>query len=184
MEKNEKKKRNVCTKRSWITDIPIGFCIVFIVMGIVIGNLFVILTWHDGKPIDKSEAIPVTATFSSYTTHTSAKGSLAEIEINFSDHERLFIDGVCFSVDVEHALDDLQSGDRVELLLHPNSNYVWEMKSEENVILSFDDAKSQICSENIVFSAILGTFGYLCAIMGIVSLLLQLKGRRKTKEKT
>lgn len=174
----KKKKPKVRTKRSWIVDIPISMCIYFVIAGIIIGNVFVIITWHEGKLIDKNEAISVSATFESYTLHHSPKGSLNEVGINFSDYEKLYMDGTCFDVDVESALDNLQSGDRAELLLHPNSDYIWEMKCDETVILSFEDAKTRIRSENIAFSAILGTFGYLCAGLGVVSLLLQFKERR------
>ena len=55
------------------------------------------------------------------------------------------------------------------------------MKTEENTILSFEDAKSGVLAENPGFSIILGTFGYFCAIMGTVSLILQLIERKKRK---
>ena len=55
------------------------------------------------------------------------------------------------------------------------------MKTEENTILSFEDAKSGVLAENLGFSIILGTFGYFCAIMGTVSLILQLLERRRKR---
>ena len=55
------------------------------------------------------------------------------------------------------------------------------MKTEENTILSFEDAKSGVLAENLGFSIILGTFGYFCAIMGTVSLILQLSERRRKR---
>ena len=179
MSKKRNKPKKVRTKRSWIVDVPIGVCIFFIIAGIIIGNVFVIMTWHEGKLIDKSEAIPISATFESYTLHHSSKGFVSEVGIYFSDHEKLYMDGVCFNVDVESALDKLQSGDKIELLLHPNSDYIWEMKCYESIILSFEDAKTQIRSENIAFSATVGAFGYLCAGLGVVSLLLQFKELRR-----
>ncbi len=177
------KKRKVKKKRSWIIDIPISVCIFFIVIGIIIGNLFVLGSWYGwGKLIEKSETIPVAATFKSYKKYSSAKGSLDEIEIQFTDYEKIYMDGACFNVEVEEALDKLQSGDKMDLLLHPNSGDVWEIKSEETVILSFEDARTRMRSENIVFS-VLGTIGYLCVAMGTVSLILQLIVRRKRKNK-
>lgn len=181
MPKRRKKKQKVCTKRSWIIDIPVGVCIFFVVVGIIIGNLFVIVTWHEGALIDINEAIPVTASFDSYMIHHSPKGFLNEIGIYFSDYEKLYMDGAYFNIDVENALNDLQRGEKVDLLLHPNSGYIWEMKSDENVILSFDDAKMRTCSENIAFSVILGTVGYLCAGLGIVSLFLKIREWRRRK---
>ena len=177
-----KRKKRVRKKKSWITDIPIGVCIFFIAIGIIIGNIFVIVTWHEGKLIDKSETIPVTATFSSYTIHTSpnGKGAVNEVELCFIDHEKLYIDGACFNIDVETALDNLEKGDRLELLLHPVSNYIWDIQRDEEIILSFDDAKSRTRFENIAFT-IIGFFVYFCAIMGAISLFLQWKENMKTK---
>lgn len=181
MPERRKKKQKARRKYSWITDIPIGVCVFFVVAGIIIGNVFVIGVWHEGKLIDKNDAIPVTAAYESYTIHTSPKGSLNEVGISFIDHEKLYMDGACFNIEVENALAALQSGEKVDLLLHPNSGYIWEMKSDESIILSFDDAKTRIRSENIAFSAILGTFGYLCAGLGIVSLLLKSRQWRRKK---
>lgn len=177
----KKNKKKIKIKRSWLLDIPLGACVFFIVVGIVLGNVFVILTWHEGKMIDKSEAISVAGVYDSYTVHHSAKGSLNEIEIRFNDRERLYMDSAYWNTTIEEALDDLDSGDTVSMLIHPISEYVWEMKTEENTILSFEDAKIGVLAENLGFSIILGTFGYFCAIMGTVSLILQLLERRRKR---
>ena len=171
-------KSNVRTRCSWFTNIPIGVCIFFIVIGLLLGNVFVIVTWHEGKLIDRSEALPITSTFRSYTTHTSPKGSLNEIEIFFYDRESVCMRGACIKADVIESLEKLQSGDKVDLLLHPISNYVWQMQSEEETILSFETSRRQILTENIAFSGI-GVFCYLLAIMGAISLFVQWKECRK-----
>ena len=180
-KKKIKSKKKIKTKRSWLFDIPLGACVFFIVVGIILGNVFVILTWHEGKMIDKSEAISVAGVYDSYTVHHSARGSLNEIEIRFIDREKLYMDSAYWNTTVQDALDDLDSGDTVSMLIHPISEYIWEMKTEENTILSFEDAKSGVLAENLGFSIILGTFGCFCAIMGTVSLILQLLERRRKR---
>ena len=180
-KKKIKSKKKIKTKRSWLLDIPIGACVFFIVVGIILGNVFVILTWHEGKMIDKSEATSVAGVYDSYTMHHSPKGSINEIEIRFIDREKLYMDSAYWNTTVQGALDDLDSGDTVSMLIHPISKYIWEMKTEENTILSFEDAKSGVLAENLGFSIILGTFGYFCAIMGTVSLILQLSERRRKR---
>ena len=179
--KKSMNKKKIKTKRSWLLDIPIGACVFFLVVGIILGNVFVILTWHEGKMIDKSEATSVAGVYDSYTMHHSPKGSLNEIEIRFIDREKLYMDSAYWNTTVQDALDDLDSGDTVSMLIHPISEYIWEMKTEENTILSFEDAKSGVLAENLGFSIILGTFGYFCAIMGTVSLILQLSERRRKR---
>lgn len=180
-KKKFKSKKKHKTKRSWLLDIPIGACVIFIVVGIILGNVFVILTWHEGKMIDKSEAISVVGVYDSYTLHHSPKGSINEIEIRFIDREKLYMDSAYWNTATRAALDGLDSGDTVSMLIHPISKYIWEMRTEEDVILNFQDAKSGVLAENLGFSIILGTFGYLSAIMATVSLILQLSERRRKK---
>ena len=171
-------KKKHKTKRSSLLDIPLGVCIFFIVVGIVLGNVFVILTWHEGKLIDKIEAIAVRGIYDSYTLRRGPKGYLNEIEIRFIDREKLYMDSAYWNVTIEDDLENLESGEVVSMLIHPNSEYIWEFKTEENMILNFEDAKRGVLEENLGFS-IIGTFGYFCAIMGTVSLILQLIERKR-----
>lgn len=175
----KKRKKKIKTKRSWIVDIPIGACIFFIIVGIVLCTVFIFITWNEGRLIDKSEAISVSATFDSYTMHHSPKGSLNEIEIRFKDREQLYMDSAYFSATIEDSLDQLDSGEQLHMLLHPSSEYIWEIKTERDTILYFEEAKEGVLVENLGFSIVLGTFGGLCAIMGTTSLILQLVERKR-----
>lgn len=176
-----KKKKHTHVKKSWISDVPVGVCIFFVVVGLLIGNVFVIGVWHWGSMIERAEAIPLSASFESYRICTSPKGSVNEIEIRFQDHEKLYMDGACFDAEVRAALDALAGGERVELLLHLHSDYIWEMKSGDATVLSFEDAKDGVLAENIGYTVLLGFFGYLIAILGAVSLIMQWKEREKRK---
>lgn len=169
----KKKKKHIRIKKSWITDVPIGVCIYFIMIGIALGNVFVIGTWHWGKPIERDEAICVSCTFKSFDFHYGRYGGVSEVSIEFTDHDTLYIDGAVFSADMEESLEKLTDGEVVDMLIHPNSEYVWEMKVGSDIILSFDDAKNGMVLENIAFSVVLGTFCYFCAVLGIVSLLVR-----------
>ena len=182
VKKARNKKKQVRKKKAWILDVPIGVCVILMVMGLLIGNVFVMIIWNEGRLIDKCETIPVTATFDSYMFHTSPKGSLDSVELLFNDHEKLYIDDACFDGDVKDALDRLEKGDRVDLLLHPVSGDVWEMESEELQILSFDDAKRGTFFENLAFTMLFGFFGYFVAIIAVISLLCQWKEYRKIKK--
>lgn len=179
MGKNYKNKKRFRTKWSWIIGIPISACIFFIVFGLLIGNVFVIGTWYWGCVIDENEAISVSTSFDSYEVRYR-KAAVSEICVTFRDHEALFIDGACVTSEIENVLDTLKGGDKVDLLLHPNSNDIWQMKRGEDTILSFEDSKNQMLYDNIGFSVI-GSFGYFCAALGIVSLVLQRKERKKNR---
>lgn len=182
MGKKHKGKKPGYKKRSWIVDVPVWVCIYFIVIGILIGYVFTNITWHERALIDQSEAIPVTAIYNSHRFRYSSKGPLSEVVIYFDDYEKLYIPGACVRIETEDALEELQGGEKLNLLLHPNSGDIWEVKSDESAILTFADAKARMQADNIGLSVIGGIVGYLCAIMGAVSLLLQWREYRKGKQ--
>ena len=176
-------KTRTSKKRSWIVDIPIWCCIYFIVIGMVLGYVFINVTWRERALIEQSEAIPVTATYDSHIVRTSARsGSVSEVEVRFDDFEKCYIPGACVWEENETALKTLQSGEKVQLLLHPNSGDIWEMKREGNTILSFSDARQRMRTDNIGLTVLGGIVGYLIAITGAVSLILQWREHRKEKQ--
>ena len=175
----KKNKKRIKTKRSWIVDIPIGACLFFIIIGIILSTVFVFVTWHEGRLIDKSEAVPVSATFDSYIMHHSARGSLNEIEICFKDRKSLYMDSAYFNSTVQDSLDQLDSGEQLDMLLHPISEYIWEIKTDRDTILHFEDAKEGVLVENLGFSIILGSFSCFCSVMGTISLVLQLVEKKR-----
>ena len=177
-------KKRAGRKRSWIVDIPVWCCVFFIVAGILLGYVFINVTWHERALIDQSQAIPVTATYDSHTVRTSSRsGSVSEVEVRFDDYEKCYIPGACVWEENETALKKLQSGEQVQLLLHPNSGDIWEMKREDDTILSFSDARQRMRTDNIGLTVLGGIVGYLIAIMGAVSLILQWREYRKEKRR-
>lgn len=180
---HRKKKKHVRLNNSWLTDVPIGACIFFVILGIVLGNVFTIGTWYWGKPIEKADAINVDATFDSYEYIYGRYGGVSEICILFSDRDELFIDGAVYSDSIESSLKLLAKGDKLYMLLHPNSGNIWEMKSYNYTILSFDDAKSCMLFENYAFSVVLGSFSYFCSLLGALSLIVRFINYRKLKFK-
>ena len=179
MDKKYKCKKTL--KFLWLQDIPLGVCFFLMVIGLLMGSVFVIGTWHWGKLIEREDAIAVSATFSEYLMHTSPKGSAESVEICFTNRDSLFIDSAVFDETVKKGLDTLRRGDSVELFIHPNSGDIWELRSEDAVILDFEYAKSRMLVDNFLFSG-LGLFGYMCAAMGAVSMVIQLVQRKKERE--
>lgn len=171
----KKWKDKLCSE---LLDIPVSMCIFLLVAGILLGNVFVIGTWHWGELIDMDEAIPVHATFDAYDLHYGRHGSVNSVEIRFTDREKLFIDSAAYHGDLEDALERLSSGDKVDLLIHPNSDDIWQMKCGGNTILSFADAKDRVRADNIGFT-VLGVFGYAMALLGAVSMLMSWCKKRK-----
>ena len=183
-KKHNRKKNNPNIqrkKRFWLTDVPIVACICLIVMGAaLLGGIA--MTWHVDKMIEKEDAIPLTATYRFYTIVTSPKGSVNGADIFFFDHDEIKINGASFHAGVEDSLDRLQSGEQVEMLLHPNSGEIWQMTSGDEMILRFEDAKKDIFNGNIAISVLLAVFGGLSIAMGAGSLVMQIVQRHKDQK--
>ena len=92
------------------------------------------------------------------------------------------MDSAYFNATIEESLNQLDSGERLNMLLHPSSEYIWEIKTETYTILYFEEAKEGALVENLGFSIVLGTFGCLCAVMGTTSLVLQLAERNRKRQ--
>lgn len=102
------------------------------------------------------------------------------VELRFTDWEKLFIDGAVYQVGFEDALERLNIGDTMELLIHPNSDDIWQITCAEEKILTFSDAKERMRSDNIFFT-VLGVSGYAMALLGAVSILVRWHKKRKLK---
>ena len=72
----------------------------------------------------------------------------------------------------------LPQGAKLDMLVHPNSDTVWELKHGDKTLLSFEESQKDIKSENIGF-IVLGIFMYFCAAIGIGSLLIRWGRTRK-----
>ena len=180
---SSRKKKKRTKKKNSILDIPIWMCIVFISFGIVLGSIFIFDCLYFDKMIDREDAISTTAVYESYEyLHSPKSGAISEVRIYFSDRDALYIDGACYHKEMDEKFSALERGEQVKLLLHPNSEYIWEMSSEHNTILAFDDAKSRIQFDNIIFSVIIGGFCLLCASMGTISLCIQCRNHKRIQK--
>jgi DNA topoisomerase-1 len=63
-------------------------------------------------------------------------------------------------------------GEKLILLIHPNSATIWEIRTAEKTIMSFAYTQNNLRQENIGFS-ILGMFMYFGAAIGLGSLLMR-----------
>jgi len=173
MKKKKKKqhKNNQKTrKKERIADIPLWMCIVFIVLGSVLGSIFTYNCLYFNQIIDCEEAIVATGRFDSYEFSYGKGGAVSEVRINFIDRGELYID-TAYHVEMDEKLEDLEKGDQLNMLLHPNSEAIWELTAEKSVILSFDDAKSRTQFENGFFMFFLVGLCLICFLLGVIALL-------------
>ena len=170
-------------KRRKKQEISIGTAVMLLVFGLILGSIFVFGSQYWGEPIQREDAIEISATYEAYEINPGKirKHHIKQIEITLADHSSVYIDGACVSEKVKDELKALPEGEKVDMLVHPNSDTVWELKHGNKTILSFEESQKDIKNENIGF-IILGIFMYFCAVIGFGSLLMRgVKARKNNK---
>ena len=163
-------------------NMPVGYAVVLLVIGLSLGTVFTFGVQYWGEPIERGDAVSVSASFESYRIIHGRWSSINEIVLRFEDREQLSIDGACVSEAVLDGVEALREGALLDMLVHPNSDTVWELKHGGEVILLFEKSQKSIRAENTGF-AFLGVFEYFCAAMGLGSLLMRLKKRKPRRKK-
>ena len=180
-KKNQYKNHSSAPKRESIADIPLGMCIVLVVLGGVLGVIFPYNCLYLNQIIDRDDAIIVTGEFDSYEYSYSKGGAVSAVWINFADREDLYLDA--YHVEMDEKLESLKKGEQLNMLLHPYSEAIWELTSEDSVILSFDDAISRKQFENGFFMFFLVGLCLICVIMGGIVLLTKYFRYKKRTQK-
>jgi len=158
---------------------PVGTAVLFIIVGLLLGSIFSFGTKYWNAPIEREDALYVDATFEEIKIRgrNGRRGAV----IRFLDHDQLSIDSSCISSDLISDLNNLQRGDRVTLLVHPNSNTILEMKSGGKLLMRFDDSVDMLDSTGYLF-VIIGIFMYFCAAFGAGTLIMRYIKARKRKQ--
>ena len=162
-----------------------GTAVMLLVVGLILGSIFVFGSQYWGEPIQREDAIEISATYEAYEINPGKirKHHIKQIEISIADHSSVYIDGACVSEDVKDGIKELPEGAKLNMLVHPNSDTVWELKHGDKTILSFEESQKDIKDENIGF-IILGIFMYFCAVIGFGSLLMRgVKARKKNRRR-
>ena len=173
------------SKRRKKQEITLGTAMMLLVVGLILGSIFVFGSQYWGEPIQREDATEVSAIYEAYEINPGKirKHHIKQIEITLADHSSVYIDGACVSEDVKDGIKALPEGAKLDMLVHPNSDTVWELKHGDKTILSFEESQKDIKDENIGF-IILGIFMYFCAVIGFGSLLMRgVKARKKNRRR-
>ena len=173
------------SKRRKKQGTSLGTAVMLLVVGLILGSIFVFGSQYWGEPIQREDAIEISATYEAYEINPGKirKHHIKQIEISLADHSSVYIDGACVSEDVKDGIKELPEGAKLDMLVHPNSDTVWELKHGDKTILSFEESQKDIKNENVGF-IILGIFMYFCAVIGFGSLLMRgVKARKKNRRR-
>lgn len=143
-----------------------------LVAGLVMGIVFTFGMQRWNAPISRNEAIKSTAAIRSIEADYGRRHHLKEIRIEFQDHE-LTIDGSCADSELLESLRQLPSGTVVSLSIHPESNTILEMHTNDISLMDFERTVQMLNNEAAGFMY-LGIFCFAVALLGLIHLLRQL----------
>ena len=142
--------------------------IFFLVVGLLLGTVFTFGMSHWNEEIPRESCKYIETEFLDYhERHPLGKPShIKEIMIDCSNGERYFIDGVSINKELRNAVGNLSEGERIRLLIHPNSDTILELSCNKGLVLEFKDTIKKLGQEKNGF-AILGGFMYFLAVVGL-----------------
>ncbi len=156
-----------------------------LVLGILLGTVFVFGMSYWNQPITREEAIQVEAAFSGFreqaghqqgrltlgdSTIRTGSSSVAPVILEFRDHAQLTIDGSCVTDALLAQLQALKAGDTLTCIVHPHSDTVLEIAAGDELLMPFDSSVSQLHSEQKGFFW-LGIIMYTGALYGLLNLI-------------
>lgn len=174
-----KTRQNKLTRR--LKKLPsLGQAIFFLVAGLILGTVFTVLMDYTQGPVPMEEARPVSAVMEdvrgSYGRR-NRRNSLRKILIRFEDHEQLGIDHPVADKAMLNRLLSVAPGTTFDMLVHPNSTTILELRIDGEEIVNFDDAVAKLSGENKAFFW-MGICLYAAAAFGAYVVILRLKLRR------
>ena len=172
-------------KRKKKSEIPNSKAILLLILGIIMGSVFIFVYNYFNGNVDREDAESVTVTYESYEekVHRSRYGRDYYAVLSFSDYKDLDISQLCYNDEVEEKLEALPKGAILNVIHHPRSDDIMELRHYGNCILSFDEVSERIHKENIGFFC-LGVFMYFCALFGLCILVgNKIRGNKESLRK-
>ncbi len=143
-----------------------GESLALLVIGMLLGTVFIFGAQYWTEEVSREDCAIVESLFLSYNQRWSVKGNRnKEISVDCSNNERYFIGEVMITEELKRELSELHSGDRIRLLIHPNSSKIMEFSTEGRTLIFFEDSAELMQGENTGF-LILGVLCYAFALAG------------------
>ena len=159
---------------------PFGLAIFLLIVGLFLGSVFTFGMQYWNANVTREECTVIDTEFVSYKEIHKPKRpmEIQEIAVDCANGERYFIDGVSVNTDLQESLSELSQQQGIHLLIHPNSNTIVELSTENGTILTFDETIRKLGGEAIGF-LFLGLFMYFCSLVGLYYIALHIIKKRK-----
>lgn len=160
---------------------PLSLAIPLLIFGLLLGNVFTFGMQYWNQSVEKDACTTIETQFLAYDEICGKHRQVKEIAVDCLNGERYFIDGVSINEKLENALIELQAYDEITLLIHPHSNTVVEMRTEDTVLLEFEDTIEKLGNERTGF-LFLGIFSYVLALIGLYYIILYKAEKNRTRK--
>lgn len=146
-----------------------GQLISIIIIGLLMGTVFVFGSLYWNEEIDRSECIQ---SYPIYESHklTYNRTTVKEIIMYFTDDELMVIDGVSVNDELISEIEKIHSTSKLIITHHPNSNTILELIVDGKALLDFDTTMSKIVKERNGFIFI-GCIMYLFVGVSVIKLI-------------
>lgn len=152
-----------------------------LVLNLIMALLFCCINPIFQATIPKEDAIEVTGIFSSFHESFGRRRHLQEVSLHFKDRETLDIDGVCISDELRKELQKLEAGEKLSMLVHPDSDTILELRRGETILLHFEDAMEKLATETKTFF-LLGLFYGGLSLYCLILLYRTGRGKQRKKQ--
>ena len=154
--------------------------VLLLVIGVFLGCIFTFGMQHWNQEVTRDNCTIIETQFIDYRI-TKNRTANREVILNCSDSKRYFIDGVLINSELKNNLSKLKTNDEITLMIHPNGNSVVEFLAGDVTFIKFDEAIGKLGREVTAF-LYLGMFMYLCALLGLVNIILNIVKIKKQKQ--
>ena len=138
--------------------ITLGTAIAMTVLCLVLGTVFLLNHTYWERPVEKDEAVQVSAIYKSYYYKEGIQGTRysrsAVLKLYFKDNDTLFFNDCYIDTELVEKIDALPEGTRLDMLLHPNGDDIIECKAEGETLLDFEWATSRLLINSVGFVVI------------------------------
>ena len=121
--------------------------IVCFVVLMITGCGFLGMHINSNDVIDRAEATEITASYESFDYSYARGGYIHYIVLEFSDADSMTVDGSCASWELIDIIREMSEGTQLHMLIDESSNLIFELRCDDSVLISFDDAVNNISYE-------------------------------------
>ena len=174
-------KKKKIIKKLFKNKMTLEQAILFLVVGAILGSVFIFGQKYWKAPIDRDSASYVQVKYLSHTQKLVRPDSHA-INIHCSNGEIYTIDASCVSFDILDYMNSLTEGTNLDMLVHPNSNTILSLSIDNTDILDFDEVIGKVDFSNTGFMW-LGIIMYVLAACGAVRLIFIIIDKNNFRKK-